>query len=444
MCLILKCIVIDHTGLFLKRISKTSAAKREPEKAQRIWKIIMSSRSRGTKEHYVSQLRQWIIYCDDFSLDPLRMPPDPHTYIFWIQERIDAVGSIASLEQWTAMMNWLCEIACIKPIYKLHPDVKLYMRAIRKQYTTQRDHRLPFKVKHLLVYIKYLRYKKNKGKAKMDYNDFVKTTIAQVFLFTMSRPSELLKTRRCDGMSSGLELKYVSEMMDREHNKLVMKLTIKAYKNQASKKIAKHIYISSSKCPAERNNIRNKNGEKCPCHYLDPISAIKTMLKMRKKLLSNLRNKLGDEISKKERKEINKTLHTLDLNKNNPLFVFDDGKIASTSTLRQIAKDICMANNILDAHHYTAYSFRIGGTTRASTQGIDHPFILRYVGWSESRLGDCSQRYMRYSNYELSTMIYQMIHGPRNNIGFVGNSHHKNRTYDPWSEMTRFGKYAEK
>ena len=444
MCLILKCIVTNHLELFLKRINKTAAAVREPEKARRIWNIIMSSRSRGTKEHYVSQLRQWIIYCDDFSLDPLRMPPDPHTYIFWIQERIDAVGSISSLDQWTAMMNWLCEIACIKPTYKEHPDVKLYMRAIRKQFTKQRDHRLPFKLKHLLIYTKYLRYKKNKGRQRIDYDDFVKTTIAQVFLFTMSRPSELLKTRRCDGMSSGLQLKYISEKYDREHKISVMTLEIKSYKNQASKQIAKHIYLSSAKCSAERKGIRNKNGEKCPCHYLDPALAIRTMIKMRKQIVASIKVKLTGQMSKKDRNSEIKALKSLDLCNSNPLFVFRSGKAATTATLRQIAKDICHANKILDEHHYTAYSFRIGGTTRASIQGIDHPFILRYVGWSESRLGDCSQRYMRHSNYDISTMVYQMIHGPSNDKGFVGNSHHKNRTYDPWSEMTKFGKYAEK
>ena len=96
----------------------TDAAAREPEKAKRIWMLILNSRTQGTREHYVSQLRQWVIYCDDFSLDPLHMPPDPHTFIFWIQERIDALGSISSLEQWTAMINWLCEIACIEPTYK--------------------------------------------------------------------------------------------------------------------------------------------------------------------------------------------------------------------------------------------------------------------------------------------------------------------------------------
>ena len=372
------------------------------------------------------------------------MPPDPHTYTFWTQERINATGSICSLEQWTAMMNWLCQIACITPVYKQHPDVVLYMRAIRKQYTKQRDHWLPFKLKHLLKYTKFLRYKKNKGKSAMDFDDFIDMTVAQLFLFTMSRPSELLKTRLCDGMTSGLLLKYVTQSIDKENNTPMIILEIKSYKNQASRQIAKHIYLSSSKCDADRSNVRNIRGEKCPCHYLEPAMALKTMFKMRKQKTTLLKKELKGKITKIRRNKIVKILKTLEMKNTNPLFVYSDGKVATTSTLRAIAKDICGVNRIMDSHHYTAYSFRIGGTTIASMQGIDHPFILRYVGRAESRLGDCSQRYMRYSNYELSTMSSQMIHGPARNNEFVGNAHHAHRIHDPWSEMTKFGKHAEK
>ena len=66
----------------------------------------------------------------------------------------------------------------------------------------------------------------------MDYDDFLDCTIAQVFLFTMSRPSELLKTRRCDGMSSGLLLKYVTESFDEEHNTPMIILKMKSIKTK--------------------------------------------------------------------------------------------------------------------------------------------------------------------------------------------------------------------
>ena len=193
---------------------------------------------------------------------------------------------------------------------------------------------------------------------------------------------------------------------------------------------------------SRKSDTRNKKVTKCPCHYIDAVTAIKTMIKLRKQRESALKTELKSEMTKKRRNIIKEFLNTLEVKKTNQLFVYSDGKVATTATLRYIAKEMCKANKILDSHHSTAYSFRIGGTTIASMQGIDHPFILRYVGWAESRLGDCSQRYMRYSNYELSTMMYQMIHGPLRNDGFVGNAHQSNRTCAPWSEMTKFGKYA--
>ena len=82
-------------------------------------------------------------------------------------------------------------------------------------------------------------------------------------------------------MTSGLLLKYVSESIDKEHNAPIISLEIKSYKDQASKQLAKHNYLSSSKCVAEKANIKNKKGDKCPCRYVDPVVAMKTMLKMR-------------------------------------------------------------------------------------------------------------------------------------------------------------------
>ena len=104
-----------------------------------------------------------------------------------------------------------------------------------------------------------------------------------------------------------------------------------------------------------------------------------------------VKNRAKGQHNHKKRNETNKILKTLDVKNANPSFAYSDGKVATTATLRRIAKEMCEANKILDSHHCTAYSYRIGGTTLASMQGIDHPFMLRYVGWSESRLRDCSQ-----------------------------------------------------
>ena len=110
----------------------------------------------------------------------------------------------------------------------------------------------------------------------------------------------------------------------------------------------------------------------------------------------------------------------------NPLFVKENGNPVNTSDITQIAKNIANINQIVNPKNYTAYSLRIGGTTRASIVGIEHPKILKYVGWTNSRLADCAQRYMRYAPYQLAIIPFQMIHKKRQK--------ENNKIYDPWSE----------
>ena len=103
-------IITCFSDFFRNRFSESWIGKLDPEKAKQVSDVIIAAKSEGTYKHYVSQFRKWVIYCDDFHIDPLSMPPDPFVYIFWIQDRINSSGSIASKDSWTAMMNWLCEI----------------------------------------------------------------------------------------------------------------------------------------------------------------------------------------------------------------------------------------------------------------------------------------------------------------------------------------------
>ena len=95
--------------------------------------------------------------------------------------------------------------------------------------------------------------------------------------------------------------------------------------------------------------------------------AIKTMFKLRKQRVNSLKTELKGNITRTRRNKINKILNTLEMKNTNPSFVYGDGKVATIATLRAIAKEICKANEIMEySHYYTAYSFRIGGTTIAS------------------------------------------------------------------------------
>ena len=120
-------------------------------------------------------------------------------------------------------------------------------------------------------------------------------------------------------------------------------------------------------------------------------------------------------------------IQRLRLRPSNHLFVDMEGKTISTKYLSSIAKEIAKTALILDEKRYTSYSLRIGGTTAASQRGIPHPKILKYVGWSNSRLADCAQRYMRYGPHDLCLVPFHMIHGSKEEQ----NSNRK--IYDPWS-----------
>ena len=73
------CLNLD---LFRYRFENTWIGQLDPIKARKVSSVMTEFRAKGTYDHYVSQFRQWVIYCDDFNVDPLSMPPDPYLYIF--------------------------------------------------------------------------------------------------------------------------------------------------------------------------------------------------------------------------------------------------------------------------------------------------------------------------------------------------------------------------
>ena len=89
---------------------KTDIAEKDEKNAKFRDNIFAEYRSVGTKKHYVSYFRQWCFYCMDFHINPLWMPFDSETIQFWICDRIQAIGTIKSLNQWLSMLQWLAEI----------------------------------------------------------------------------------------------------------------------------------------------------------------------------------------------------------------------------------------------------------------------------------------------------------------------------------------------
>ena len=106
----------------------------------------------GTKMHYVSQFRHFVNFCLDHGHNPLDFPLDPQLCIFWIQQKFNIHGNIKSLNSWTAMLNWISDLARAPKQYKEDPDYKTYLSALKKQYHQGHDHRLPFKLQHIHKY----------------------------------------------------------------------------------------------------------------------------------------------------------------------------------------------------------------------------------------------------------------------------------------------------
>ena len=128
----LNCIP-SYIGLASCNIVKSKLALVDPEGANFIARIFHRSRQQDTKIRYISQFRSWCLYCISIRRDPLKLPIDPSTAMYWISFRARTLNSIASIKQWLSMLCWLSEIGNSK----------------------KNDSRLPFTIKHILDYTKF-------------------------------------------------------------------------------------------------------------------------------------------------------------------------------------------------------------------------------------------------------------------------------------------------
>ena len=394
---------------------KTKYGQSMPGLMKNATDIMVSRLEQGTKESYASCLRHWTNWNLEFDEDPFELPIPPLKIICWIQSRFEERRSIQSLKTWTATLNWICDLTGAPKTYKQDPRYINFKKAINKQFKKGADHRHPFQLSHICNYVKSLWSEDLKH---INYENQVKALLAQLYLCTMSRPAELVKPDSKYGQIRGLKLHHYRRFIDKQHHRDLIELTIDLYKNQASKQIKKKIYLFSTKCTTSNN---------CPCRFINPHRFLRSMLKTRKRLALELKERASSTFSSKQKAKLMANYENLRLKPDNYLFVHTNGKPFTIKDIRLIANDCIAKNQILDSHHYTPYSFRIGGTTRASLAGLDHPLILKYVGWSSSRLADCAQRYMRYSPYQLSLVPFKLIHPQKPITGF-------GKIYDPWSE----------
>ena len=376
--------------------------------------IMNQVRTDQTQESYVSSLRHWVNFNLEYQEDPFEFPIDPYKAMFWIQSRFKESGNIKSIKTWKAMLNWISCTAGYEPSYKQNPDYIRYIKALNKLYNQGNDHRLPFTIKHIAVYVRSLL--KNQT---LTFQNLTKATLATLYFCSMSRPCELVRSTTDQARLKGIRIRNFSKMFDKENKTPIIRLEVEAYKNQTSRLITKLIYLSSTTC---------KHSDKCMCKYVNPYKLLTRLMTMRDQMIIEMEHQLKSyTLTAKQRKNLSQKLSAFKWKSDNHLFIHPSGKSIATTYITEIAKEIVKVNGIMNSQNYTAYSFRIGGTTRAAAAKIDHPVILKYVGWSSSRLADCAQRYMRFAPVELARVPFDLIH-PKTKII------KSPKIYDPWSE----------
>ena len=410
-----------YSGILRERFRNSHLGRLLPELADAVAKVFEDKTVTRTKENYVSVLRHYWNFMLCVGLNPLQVPLDPMHCIFYLQERINMSGSIASSSTWTATFNWISEIAGAPTSYKHDIEYITYLKAINKKYNKGKDQRMPFTRAHINKYNITLWNKDMEQHGYVKYDTLMKLLLINIYFFTMSRPAELLRSKSANKIN-GLKYEDLHKSRDEEHGVLIYELDIQNYKNAASRQIIKKIYIADNKC---------RKIDCTECTLSNPFALLHSMLKRRKNLYRKATAKYwATRTTSYSSVHWRNRAMSLKL-KNNPLFVWENGNEINTTELGDLAKEVAAINGVLKPQQYTAYSLRIGGTTAAAIAGIEHPMILKYVGWSSSRLADCAQRYMRYSPFQLCRVPFMMIHGANKY-----NNRHRQiaKIYDPWSE----------
>ncbi len=362
---------------------------------------------------YISAFKQWFSYCTSIREDPFNLPCNGELAAFFIAERVEALGSIGSIKNWTAMLNWIHELANEKTFYKSNTIYINYLKALKIQFPKKSDPRLPFTIFHILNYTKY--YNINLLTLKsVPLKNLIKVLYAQLQFFIMNRPCELVNSKYSE-TKNGIKMWQVHR--DNKNDMSYFYIKILYHKTMSTSSEYKYFYITDTRC----EKVKSGKSANCMCFYLNPY-----------RLLCEYLN----------RRYNNPNIHkNLKLNKqsvNKKLLIWDNGKIISTTDLTLITKEIKMINKIpeRDLDRLTNYSYRIGGTTRAVSMGIHHISLLKFVGWSDSFLTDSSASYIRPDTNTLIRIPYQMIHGINNNANqsFYQNEN-QGLVFDPWTKV---------
>ena len=141
-----------YLGILRERYRSSPIGLLLPDLADAVAKTLEDKTVMRTKENYVSVFRHYFNFMLCVGLNPLQVPLNPQHCIFYIQERINMSGSIASLSRWTATFNWISELAGAPTSYKQDPEYITFLKAINKKYHKGKDQRMPFTREHIKTF----------------------------------------------------------------------------------------------------------------------------------------------------------------------------------------------------------------------------------------------------------------------------------------------------
>ena len=276
-----------------------------------------------------------------------------------------------------------------------------------KQWAIESDDRMPITLEMLYNYLYPLKVH-GIHHTKCDYDQLLMATALILLFFTMSRPCELFPDKF--GTNRGLRLSQIEWFKHKQPH--FCRLEIPIYKNQQFRQTPKFIPFASARCA---NNS-------CNCRAFDPYSSLKHLLTRRAQLINEYKQ-CKKTLSKKKQRIFT----------SNHLWIKSDGSLFTVNSISSAIHTMRSMLNLSDqdAKRYTAYSFRIGGTTRADFAGISTAKLLKYVKWSDSNLPSINQRYTRFRDDQLAMVPFEMIHG---RDGKASNARNKSEfvVFDPW------------
>ncbi len=240
----------------------TKLARKDPNNAERIIKTLYAKRRDGTKISYMTAFKQWYIYCQSIREDPMKLPCEPELAVFFLADRVAHTGSIGSIKNWSAMLNWIHELAGVKKEYKKSDLYINYKRALAIEYPHKADPRLPFKIEHILTYTKHHNINLN-NLPNIPFNTLVKVLLIQTYFFTCSRPCEILLSIYSE-TKKGIKLGCLKR--DRIIKPSHFSGLIIDHKTINKKRDPKYIFITDTRC----NKVKQGITQNCMCYYLNP------------------------------------------------------------------------------------------------------------------------------------------------------------------------------